>query len=67
MGTADKIRELIDQTATIKANFYLGNSLSFSSYDWRKREKKIKYMQVEKINDNPEFMRWRDEIVLSLS
>lgn len=24
-------------------------------------------MQVEKINDNPEFMRWRDEIVLSLS
>ena len=40
MGTADKIRELIEQTATIKANFHLENSLSFSSYDWRKREKK---------------------------
>ena len=24
-------------------------------------------MQVKKINDDPEFMRWRDEIVLSLS
>ena len=33
MGTADKIRELIEQTATIKANFHLENSLSFSSYD----------------------------------
>ena len=55
MGTADKIRELIEQTATIKANFHLENSLSFSSYDWRKREKKINYMQVEKINDDPEF------------
>ena len=67
MGTADKIRELIEQTATIKANFHLENSLSFSSYDWRKREKKINYMQVEKINDDPEFMRWRDELVLSLA
>ena len=46
MGTADKIRELIEQTATIKANFHLENSLSFSSYDWRKREKKINYMPV---------------------
>ena len=24
-------------------------------------------MQVEKINDDPEFMRWRDELVLSLA
>ena len=67
MGTVDKIKELIEQTATIKKNFHLENSLSFSSYDWRKREKKINYMQVEKINDAPEFMRWRDELVLSLS
>ena len=67
MGTADKIRDLIEQTATIKANFHLENSLSFSPCDWRKREKKINYMQVEKINDDPEFMRWRDELVLSLS
>ena len=57
MGTVDKIKELIEQTATIKKNFHLENSLSFSSYDWRKREKKINYMQVEKINDAPEFMR----------
>lgn len=67
MSTADKIRGLIERTTTIKKNFHLENSLSLSSYNWRKRERKTSYLQVEKINDDPEFLRWRDELVLYLS
>ena len=67
MNTADKISELIEQMATIKEKFHQENSLGFSSYDWRERKRKTSCMQIEKISDVPEFMKWRDEIVLSLS
>lgn len=67
MNTPDKIRELIEQTFTIKNYFHLENSLSASSYDWREGRRKTSYMQVDKISDVPEFLRWRDELVLSLS
>ena len=66
MGTVDKIKELIEQMSTIKDNFHVENGLAFSSYDWSERKKKTCYMQVEKISDDPEFMKWRDELVLSL-
>lgn len=67
MVNLDSINELIDKTPEIKKNFYTGNGLPISSYNWKTGTRTTSYGQEKMIYKNPVFTSWRDELLQSLS
>ena len=65
--TADLIIELIDKAPEIKKNFKTEQAWPFSSYNWKTQTRTTTYSEEKMIFKNPEFMSWRDELVLGLS
>ncbi|MEE1282078.1 MAG: hypothetical protein UHK60_07510 [Acutalibacteraceae bacterium] len=67
MADIDKIRELIEQIPIIKEKFQRENPVLGRTYDFKKRESVNISMPLEIIYKNPDFMAWRDALLLELS
>lgn len=67
MADIDKIRELIERIPQIKEKFQRENSVMGRTYDFKKRESVNISMPLEIIYKNPDFMAWRDALLLELS
>lgn len=67
MADIDKIRELIERIPQIKEKFQRENPVMGRTYDFKKRESVNISMPLEIIYKNPDFMAWRDALLLELS
>lgn len=67
MADIDKIRELIERITQIKEKFQRENRVMGRTYDFKKRESVNISMPLEIIYKNPDFMAWRDALLLELS
>lgn len=67
MADINKIRELIEQIPVIKEKFRRENPVLGRTYDFKKRESVNISMPLEIIYKNPDFMAWRDALLLELS
>lgn len=67
MADIDKIRELIERIPQIREKFQRENPVMGRTYDFKKRESVNISMPLEIIYKNPDFMAWRDALLLELS
>lgn len=67
MADINKIRELIEQIPIIKEKFQRENPVLGRTFDFKKRESVNISMPLEIIYKNPDFMSWRDALLLELS
>lgn len=63
----EKLIELIERTNDIKRKFVVRNESFSTGYDFSTHQKVNMFSKIQAIYNNPEFMNWRDELVLELS
>lgn len=67
MFEPDKVRELINQIPEIRLRFSNKDINFYSGYDFKKHRRTRASWGIEMIYNDPEFIRWRDELIVELS